>query len=176
MMYKIVNGKLFEMTAEEIRERDEQIERDSRKAEIAERRRPLTEAEVSRMLITEQINTLDVDDNTALRMREYYPVWESGKAYAVGFKVQYGGLLYKVTTAHTSQADWTPDVAHTLFTRIDETHSGAEDDPIPYSGNMVLEQGKYYMQDGEIYFCKYGSGIPVYEHLSALTTFVGAVA
>ena len=36
MMYKIVNGKLVEMTVEEIRERDEQIERDSRKAEIVQ--------------------------------------------------------------------------------------------------------------------------------------------
>lgn len=166
-----VNGKYIELTPAEVAE----MESEQRKAEIAERTRPLTEAEISRMIITEQINTLAVDDNTALRMREFYPEWQTGKAYAVGFKVQYGGLLYKVTTAHTSQADWTPDVAPTLFTRIDETHSGTEDDPVPYSGNMELEQGKYYMQDGVIYYCKYGSGIPVHEPLAALTTFVEIV-
>ncbi len=172
-MKKYINGQYIELTPEEIAA----LEAEQRKAEIEERRRPLTEAEVSRMLITEQINTLTVDDQTALRMREYYPVWESGKAYSVGFKVQYGGLLYKVTTAHTSQADWTPDVAHTLFTRIDETHDGSEYDPIPYDGNMVLEQGKYYMQDGEIYKCIRDTGNPVYNALADLVgLYVEAVA
>lgn len=168
-MKKNVNGKIieFEYTPEEIATM-QAMQKEQRKAEIAERRRPLTEAEVSRMLITGQINTLAVDDQTALRMREYYPVWESGKDYSVGFKVQYGGLLYKVTTAHTSQADWTPDVAHTLFTRIDETHSGTEDDPIPYSGNMALENGKHYMQGDVIYLCTRDTGNPVYNALADL--------
>ena len=163
-MKKYVNGKYVELTAEEIAA----MEKEHARAEAYERTRPLTEAEVSRMLITEQINTLTVDDNTALRMREFYPMWESGKAYTVGFKVQYGGLLYKVTTAHTSQADWTPDTAATLFTRIDETHAGTEDDPIPYDGNMALEIGKYYMQDYAIYKCTRDTGNPVYHPLSDL--------
>lgn len=163
-MKKCVNGKIIELTTEEIAA----MQKEQRKAEIEERRRPLSEAEVSRMLITEQINTLAVDDATALRMREYYPMWESGKAYSVGFKVQYGDLLYKVTTAHTSQADWTPDVAHTLFTRIDETHDGSEYDPIPYEGNMVLENGKHYMQSGVIYKCIRDTGNPVYNALADL--------
>ena len=163
-MKKYLNGKYVELTAEEIAA----MEKEHARAEAYERTRPLTEAEVSRMLITEQINTLTVDDNTALRMREFYPMWESGKAYTVGFKVQYGGLLYKVTTAHTSQADWTPDAAATLFTRIDETHAGTEDDPIPYDGNMALESGKYYMQDYAIYKCIRDTGNPVYHPLADL--------
>ena len=172
-MKKYVNGKYVELTAEEIAA----MEKEHARAEAYERTRPLTEAEVSRMLITEQINTLTVDDNTALRMREFYPMWESGKAYTVGFKVQHGGLLYKVTTAHTSQADWTPEAAATLFTRIDETHAGTEDDPIPYSGNMALESGKYYMQDYAIYKCIRDTGNPVYHPLADLVgLYVEAVA
>jgi hypothetical protein len=167
-MKQIIDGNLVELTPKEI----SALEAEQRKAEIAERRRPLSESEVSRMLIAEQINTLTVDDNTALRMREFYPTWESGMAYSVGFKVQYNERLYRVVQAHTSQDGWTPESVPALYEVIDETHSGTEDDPTPYSGNMELEQGKYYMQDGVIYFCKYGSGIPVHEHLSALTTFV----
>ena len=163
-MRKFANGKLVELTPAELAE----MEAANHKAEIIERTRPITEAEVSRMLITEQINTLTVDDNTALRMREFYPMWESGKAYSAGFKVQYGGLLYKVTTAHTSQADWTPDVAVTLFTRIDETHAGTEDDPIPYDGNMALVSGKYYIQGYVIYKCIRDTGNPVYHPLADL--------
>jgi hypothetical protein len=170
-MKKFVNGKYIELTPAEVTE----MESEHRKAAIAERRRPLTEAEVSRMIITEQINTLAVDDNTALRMREFYPTWESGKNYSVGFKVQYNERLYRVVQAHTSQDGWTPEAVPALYEVIDETHSGTEDDPIPYSGNMALENGKYYMQNGEIYYCKYGSGIPVHEPLAALTTFVEIV-
>lgn len=91
--------------------------------------------------------------------------------------MQYGGLLYKVTTAHTSQADWTPDTAATLFTRIDENHAGTEGDPIPYEGNMALESGKYYMQDYAIYKCIRDTGNPVYHPLADLVgVYVEAVA
>lgn len=163
-MKKYVNGKLVELTPDEIAA----LEEEQRKAEIAERRRPLSESEVSRMLIAAQINTLAVDDQTALRMTEFYPVWESGTAYAVGFKVQHNGKLYKVITAHTSQADWTPDIAATLFEHIDETHDGTKYDPIPYDGNMALENGKHYTQGGVTYLCNRDTGNPVYNALSDL--------
>lgn len=163
-MKKWLNGKIVEMTAEELAAMREEQE----KAEAEERRRPLTESEVTAMLIRAQVNTLDVDDSTALRMMDYYPAWESGKAYTVGYKVTYNGKLYRVGTAHTSQADWTPDTAVTLFERIDETHDGTKYDPIPYDGNMALESGKYYTQDGVTYLCNRDTGNPVYHALSEL--------
>lgn len=42
-------------------------------------------------------------------------------------------------TAHSSQPDWTPAAAPSLWVEICETHGGTIDDPIPYSGNMALE-------------------------------------
>lgn len=57
---------------------------------------PFTESEVSRMLIAQQINSLTVDDNTALRMTEFYPEWADGQAYQSGYKVQRGGKLWRV--------------------------------------------------------------------------------
>lgn len=158
------NGKYIEMTTEEIAAMQEE----QAKAEAAEKHRPMTESEVSRVLITAQINTLTVDDATALRMMQFYPDWTVGQAYTVGYKVQYGGKLYKVITAHTSQADWTPDVAVTLFERIDEVHDGTKYDPIPYDGNMALESGKYYTQDGVLYICNRDTGNPVYNALAEL--------
>ena len=53
------------------------------KFEAQERTRPLTAEEVTALLIKQQINTLSVDDNTALRMVEFYPEWASGTAYTV---------------------------------------------------------------------------------------------
>lgn len=162
---RIFDGKVYrDMTPEEITaKQDEQA-----KAEAQEKKRPLTESEVSRMFITAQINTIPVDDQTALRMREFYPEWESGKEYTAEYKVQHGGQLYKVITAHTSQADWTPDAAASLYTRIDETHDGSKYDPIPYSGNMALEEGKYYTEDGVTYLCTRDTVNPVYNALADL--------
>ena len=133
-----------------------------------ERTRPLTESEVSRLIIAQQINTLDVDDDTALRMREFYPEWAAGVDYTAGYKAQRGGKLYKALQAHTSQAGWEPENAPSLWAEICETHDGSEFDPIPYSGNMALEQGKYYVQDGVTYLCTRDTINPVYNALSEL--------
>lgn len=138
-------------------------------AEVAERTRPLTESEVTRLLITQQINTLAVDDNTALRMTEFYPAWASGQAYADGYKVQYGGKLWRCLQAHTSQPGWEPSTdTASLWTEICESHDGTLADPIPYDGNMALESGKYYIQDYTIYLCTRDTGNPVYNALSEL--------
>lgn len=138
--------------------------------EAAEKHRPLTVGEVAGMLIRQQINTLAVDDQTALRMIEFYPAWKSGKAYAAGDKFVSGGKLYKVLQAHTSQETWVPGAAGTesLYERIDEEHDGTKYDPIPYDGNMALENGKYYTQGGVLYHCTRDTGNPVYHALSEL--------
>ncbi|HCG67186.1 MAG TPA: hypothetical protein DEW22_00665 [Clostridiales bacterium] len=163
-MKKCINGQIVEMSADEIAEIQDSFAR----AEAAEKKRPLTEAEVSRMIISQQINTLEVDDATAYRMLEFYPEWQSGQSYPVGYKLLYGGKLYRVIQAHTSQDDWTPDASASLFERIDETHDGSKYDPIPYEGNMALESGKYYVQDGVTYLCSRDTGNPVYHALSEL--------
>ena len=50
-MKKMINGVLFEMTAEEIAA----MQAEAARYEAVERTRPLTESEVSRMLIAQQI-------------------------------------------------------------------------------------------------------------------------
>ena len=129
---------------------------------------PLTESEILSMLIPRQINTLTVDDNTALRMLDFYPEWSAGQAYTAGYKVQYGGKLWRCLQAHTSQEGWEPENAPALWTEICESHDGTLADPIPYDGNMALESGKYYIQDYTIYLCTRDTGNPVYNALSEL--------
>ena len=58
---------------------------------------------------------LTADDNTALTGIELYPVWAVGIAVAKDSRYQYEGKLYKVVQAHTTQADWTPDVTPALW-------------------------------------------------------------
>ena len=161
---KLVDGVLYDMAIEEIAAQETK-----RKAfEDYERTRPLTESEVSRLLIAQQINTLDVDDITALRMAEFYPDWAAGQDYTAGYKVHHGGKLWRCVQSHTSQAGWEPENAASLWTEICESHAGTLEDPIPYSGNMALESGKYYIQDGKIYRCIRDTGNPVYNALSEL--------
>ena len=133
-----------------------------------ERTRPLTAEEVTAMLIKQQINILNVDDNTALRMTTFYPEWAENTEYTTDYKVQRSGRLWRCLQAHTSQAGWEPENAASLWTEICESHAGTLEDPIPYNGNMALESGKYYMQDGKIYRCTRDTGNPVYHALSDL--------
>lgn len=132
------------------------------------RTRPLTESEVTLLMIAQQINTLSVDDATAMRMTEFYPGWAAGVAYTTGYKVQHGGKLWRCLQAHTAQTGWEPENVQALWTEICESHAGTEDDPIPYDGNMELENGKYYIQDYVIYKCTRDTINPVYHPLSDL--------
>lgn len=109
-----------------------------------------------------------LDDATALRAVELHPHWMTDTAYAVGYKVQHGGKLWRCIQAHISQADWTPDIATSLFEQIDETHAGTMEDPIPYDGNMALVNGLYYTQDGVTYLCIRDTVNPVYNALKDL--------
>ena len=157
------------LTDDEIAELKEQADRDVERAKVLERTRPLSFSEVQEMMVRQQINTLNVDDQTAVRMTEFYPAWESGQAYTAGYKVQYGGKLWRCIQAHTSQESWVPSTdTASLWERIDETHTGDQYDPIPYEGNMALTAGLYYTQDGVTYLCTRDTGIAVYNALSEL--------
>lgn len=61
-----------------------------------------------------------VDDETALEHPEAFPKWEIGKAYEKDERIRYNEVLYKVLQNHTSQAEWTPDIAVSLYVRVAE--------------------------------------------------------
>lgn len=163
---RLYDGKDYrDMTVDEITS----IESKRAAREAYERTRPLTSEEVTAMLIRQQINTLAVDDQTALRMTEFYPEWAAGVSYTAGYKVQRIGKLWRCLQDHTSQDGWEPSTATaSLWEQICESHDGTLADPIPYSGNMALENGKYYMQDGVTYLCTRDTGSPVYNALADL--------
>ena len=85
----------------------------------------------------------------------------NGVAYEVGKRVMYNGVLYKVIQAHTSQADWTPVAAPSLFAKvINETVDGSipefeqPDSTNPYmKGDRVIFNGKVYesLIDNNVY-------------------------
>ena len=163
------NGVYREATPEEM----SAMERECARAEAAERKRPYTQDEISRLLIMQQINTLQVDDSTALRMKSYYPEWKDLIGETVeqsGYKFQHNGDLYKtVSPQHTFAAQWVPGTGtESIYVRIDEDHDGSEFDPIPYNGNMELLEGLYYSEGGVLYRCTRSTGQPIYNALAEL--------
>lgn len=59
-----------------------------------------------------------VTDEQAAEVAALYPIWKNQTTYEVGTRILYNGTLYKVLLTHTSQADWTPDVAPSLFAKV----------------------------------------------------------
>lgn len=118
-----------------------------------------------------------LDDVDALQAKTLYPSWAGGVTYEAGYRVLYDGDLYRVRQGHTSMAHYPPGIdTASLYERIDETHAGTKDDPIPYEGNMELFEGKYYSQGGVTYYCNRSTGIPVYNALADLVGLYVEVA
>ena len=97
---------------------------------------------------------ITLDDETALTGVELFPAWGTDTAYAAGDRVRHDGTLYKVLQDHTSQADWTPDAAPSLFAKVlipdPETIPEWQqpDSTNPYSaGDKVTHNGKKWTSD-----------------------------
>lgn len=115
------------------------------------------------------------DDSEALVIKNFYPLWaelvsEGKTAEKAGFKFLYNDDLYKTRQDNVCFVqEYVPgEGTESLFARIDETHAGTIADPIPYDGNMALENGKYYVEDEILYLCTRDSVNPVYNRLSEL--------
>lgn len=169
-MIKFVNGKYIEynLTPSELLEQEEL----SQRAAAEEKHRPLTNYEVNVLFIKSQINTLAVDDQLSLRMKSYYPNFSEiiGQTVKKGFKFNYNNKLYKTLQPETFMVDhYKPDVGtESLYEEICEEYDGTKYDPIPYSGNMALENGKYYTQNNKLYLCTRDTINPVYNNLNEL--------
>ena len=99
-------------------------------------------------------------DEQALKASALYPKWKVGTAYQKDERVLYNNILYKVLTDHTSQADWTPDAAPSLFAKVlipDKNVIPEWEQPEstnPYSkGNKVTHNGKTWLStiDGNVW-------------------------
>lgn len=89
-----------------------------------------------------------LDDTDALNAIGLYPVWADDVSYVAGDRVRYDGVLYKCLQAHTSQPDWTPDAAPSLWAKVlipdpdvipeweqpDSTNGYSKGDKVKYNG------------------------------------------
>lgn len=93
----------------------------------------------------------NLDDADALEMPTMFPKWLPGTSYTKGTRVRYNGILYTVLSDHTSQSDWTPEAAPSLFAKVlipDENVIPEWEQPgstNPYmKGDKVMYNGSTY--------------------------------
>lgn len=148
--------------------------------------KPLINQEKRLARITELLNRekqefkgLGLSAEQMIAHKAFAPKWgediKEGDAVVKGDKFTYEGKLYAVLQDHTILPHYFPSInTAALYVEVtpDYTEEGEEygtlDNPIPYEGNMVLENGKYYTQGGVVYLCTRDSINPIYHPLSAL--------
>lgn len=116
-----------------------------------------------------------LDDSVALTAVELFPQWDklvkAGTKVIKGFRFQYENKLYRTEQQEYIFVNhYVPGAAGTesLFSKVDESHAGTIEDPIPYEQNMEIYKGLYYSQADVIYLCIRDSGQPLYHDLSLL--------
>lgn len=126
---------------------------------------------------TQEINNYNLSPAEALQVQSWYPVlfetegYEEGKPIFTGTRVQYYGKLWEVRQDHNIASHFSPSLATaSLWKEVTEEGAdvGTIENPIPYEGNMELEEGRYYSQDGVVYLCTRSTGVPVYNALKDL--------
>lgn len=126
-----------------------------------------------------EFKTLGLTTEQMLTHKAFAPKWgediKEGDTVVKGDKFTYEGKLYAVLQDHTILPHYYPSVnTASLYVEVtpDYTEEGEElgtlDNPIPYEGNMVLENGKYYSQNGVVYLCTRDSVNAVYHALADL--------
>lgn len=137
----------------------------------------------------EEMNDLRLSAVDALEVVEWYPKWgvdegfKEGDTVTKNTKFQYEGKLYAVLQDHIILAHYYPSInTASLYVEVTPEYNdqgeelGTLENPIPYEGNMVLENGKYYSQDGVTYLCNRDTGNPVYHTLRDLVGLYVEVA
>lgn len=104
-----------------------------------------------------QMFAMSLTDEKAMEVVAVFDPWMISKNYAVGEYLTYGenGVgdpqLYKVVQAHTSQADWTPDVSTSLYDAIGLDDAGYPVWSQPTGDHDAYDIGDIVNYNGELY-------------------------
>lgn len=93
---------------------------------------------------------LSVDE--MLSLVAIFPDYEVGQAYKIGDIFTYGGKLYEVIQAHTSQEDWKPDEVPALYKNKTPDNVIAEWVQ-PTGSHDAYQIGDKVMYNGQIWIC-----------------------
>lgn len=68
--------------------------------------------------VTKQVLKSDISNDDYAEMISIFPEWEVGANYQTGQIVRYNFLAWEVIQDHTSQEDWSPELAAALFKEV----------------------------------------------------------
>ena len=91
----------------------------------------------------------DIDDATAGEHADLFSPWEPDVKYEAGNLRKYDGQLYRCIQAHTSQADWTPDVSASLWTRAADPAEEWPEWSQPVGAADAYDQGAKVSHNGK---------------------------
>ena len=106
---------------------------------------------VQAAVLVARMQAQSLTEEQAITVKDIYPVWNgNGVSYQKDYYLTHNGKLYKVLQAHTSQADWAPDAAPSLFAEVLPGQGGTSvgewvqpDSTNPYmTGDQVTHNGK----------------------------------
>lgn len=143
----------YEPTAEELA----QMEAESRRMQIEDASRPLTDSEILRIDMRQRVNSLTIDNATAGRMIDCFPLMREVCAQ--------GGLIpakTRIRDDHDASVIWRSNVdvwnteanspanAHTLWDRI-AYHEGIRVIPDVIPATLAWMNGELGWRDGHVY-------------------------
>lgn len=113
------------------------------------------DAEEFRSSVDLILNSLD--DEQAIQLPILFPLWKIEVEYKVDERIRYNNKIYKVLQNHTSQENWTPALAPSLFAAllIDEVNGTIlewiqPDSTNPYSnGDKVIHNQKFWISTAD---------------------------
>ena len=108
----------------------------------------ITTVEARKMRAEIEERAKELPDSTAYEVPYMFPQWKI-KDYQTGDRVQYSGLLYKCLQSHTAQADWTPDIAVSLWVRVDDPSIEWPDWVQPVGAQDAYPQGAKVSHNGK---------------------------
>lgn len=136
-------------------------------------------------LISECVNIIPMTSKEAIERVSLFPEWGKDKGFMEGDTVKQGmkckitedsvSVLYECIKEHVIQENWKPDRLSSLWHEV-SYHEGTKEDPIPYNEDhnpqfqgMLLELGKFYIQDEVVYECiRDSQGVKIVQDLAGL--------
>ena len=146
---------LANLTPEELA----QMQAEAKKAELAEKSRPLTADEVNRLFIVQNINTVITDDATASRAVEFHPEMQyNGKLIPAKTRINWKGKLKRTAVDVWDTEANNPDNAPNLWEDI-AYRDGFRIIPETITATLAFSEGEYGWWKDKLYKSKVNGNV-----------------
>lgn len=101
----------------------------------------------------------NLSDSEALEGIELFPSWKTDTDYILDDRVKYNGELYKmIQPTHHSQDNWTPDVAVSIWVKVDDPSIEWPEWRQPTGAHDAYKNGAKVSHNGKHWINTYGDG------------------